>query len=135
LEGSSHSNVLFNGPNKIAALGDFTTNSGGGFVLYDWTTLDVTGTLRTANAYYDSTHHSLTLVDETGDLDIDGEVFSGGGKTTLESVHGQVAGTGSVDAQVLAVSADTGIDLDGTNNDILDIVTDTTNSGPNIINP
>ena len=133
LEGSAHSNVLFNGPNKIAALGDFTTNSGGGFEFYDWATLDVTGTVRTTNAYYNSTHHSLTLIDETGDLDIDGEVFSGGGKMTLTSVHGEVAGTGAVDAQDLAVSANTGIDLDGTNNDILDIVTDTTSSGTNII--
>jgi hypothetical protein len=32
------------------------------------------------------------------------------------------------------VAADTGIDLDGTTNDITHVKTDTTNSGPNVIN-
>jgi hypothetical protein len=49
-------------------------------------------------------------------------------------VAGEVEGAGIIDAKLLNVSANTGIDLYGSNNDIQSIGTDTTNSGPNVIN-
>ena len=124
LEGSSDGYAFFNEANKIGALGDFTTAGAGAFSLYDWETLDVTDTLETGK-------HSITLDTQIGDLDIDGSLS--GGTVSLTSVAGEVAGAGDIDANVLNVTADSGIDLTG-DNDIHTIGADTTNSGPNTIN-
>jgi filamentous hemagglutinin family protein len=125
LEGSSDGLAFFNGANKIDALNDFSTGGAGAFSLYDWKTLDETGLINTGK-------HSITLDTQIGDLDIGGALI--GGTISLTSVAGDVQGAGIIDANVLNVSADTGIDLYGSNNDIKSVGTDTTNSGPNVIN-
>jgi hypothetical protein len=125
LEGSSDGYAFFNEANKIGALGDFSTGSAGAFSLYNWATLDETGLLNTGK-------HSITLDTRIGDLEIGGALL--GGTISLTSLAGEVQGAGIIDAKLLNVSASTGIDLYGTNNDIQSIGTDTTNSGPNIIN-
>jgi len=125
LEGSSDGYAFFNEANKIGALGDFSTGSAGAFSLYNWATLDETGLLNTGK-------HSITLDTQIGDLEIGGALL--GGTISLTSLAGEVQGAGIIDAKLLNVSASTGIDLYGTNNDIQSIGTDTTNSGPNIIN-
>jgi hypothetical protein len=74
----------------------------------------------------------ISLETTSGDL-----VDSGGlhaNVVTLASLLGEVTGTGYINTTVLDVTADTGIDLDGTGNTVGHVKTDTTNSGPNVIN-
>jgi filamentous hemagglutinin family protein len=122
LTGSSNGTARFQGANQIADLGAFDVNDGN-FLLTNDQTLTVTGTVG-ANV--------ILLQTTSGDL-VDSGAFHAN-VVTLEASLGEVYGTGNIDAAVLNVTADTGIDLDGTTNDITHVKTDTTNSGPNVIN-
>ena len=73
----------------------------------------------------------LTLQVTSGDLDISGALE--GGRVTRGSTLGEVYGAGAITANILNVTADTGIDLTGPN-DIDKIGTNHTNSGPDVIN-
>ena len=77
-----------------------------------------------------STGGALTTT--AGNLTIDGALD--GSTITLVSDLGEVAGTGAITAKLLNVTADTGIDLAGSN-DIRKIGINHTNSGPDTINP
>ena len=123
LTGSAASFAQFQGANLIATLSDFTTGSL--FSLTDGETLNVTGNVG-------SGIHALTLDVTSGDLDIAGSLT--GGKVTLASASGAVQGAGVIDANVLNVTANTGIDLTGANH-IKKIGVNHTNSGSDIINP
>jgi hypothetical protein len=74
----------------------------------------------------------ISLETTNGDLVDSGALHANA--VTLVSSLGEVTGTGNIDATALYVTADTGIDLDGTSNNIKHVKTDTTNSGPNVIN-
>jgi hypothetical protein len=123
LTGSAGSFAQLLGANLIATLSDFT--SGGLFSLTDDETLNVAGNVG-------SGINALTLDVTSGDLDVAGSLT--GGKVTLASVTGAVQGAGVINANVLNVTANTGIDLTGANH-IHRIGTDQTNSGPDFINP
>jgi fibronectin-binding autotransporter adhesin len=123
LTGSAVGSTTLNDTNKIGSLGDFTS-TGGNFSLTDAISLTAAGTVN-AGAF------DLSLKDTTGDLDITGELE--GNQVTLGSGKGQVTGTGAIIANVLEVTADTGIDLTG-DNDIGKIKRNHTNSGPDVIN-
>jgi filamentous hemagglutinin family protein len=123
LTGETAGTVTLNGANLIQNLGEFT-NTGGNFSLTNNETLTVAGTLSTGS-------HGQTLQVTTGDLDITGGLT--GGTITLGSTNGEVMGAGTITANVLNVTANTGIDLTGPNH-INTIGTNHTNSGPDVIN-
>ena len=123
LTGSANGATRLQGANLITDLGDFS-DTGGNFFLTDGQTLTVTGSVNAGTK-------GLTLQTTSGDLVIDGSLQ--GLAVTLGSSLGQVYGTGAITAGVLNVSADTGIDLDGANNTIRRIGTNTTNSGSDVI--
>jgi hypothetical protein len=112
--------------NAIADLGAFTIGSGG-LSLTDAASLTVDGAV-------DTGAHTLTLT-TTGSghsLAVDAHVT---GKTVDLTSGGDVTETsaGAVIANLLNVSADTGITLTSTSNDITTIGTNHTNSGPDTI--
>jgi hypothetical protein len=121
LSGSAVGATNLNGANLIASLGNFT---GSNFSLIDEEALTVSGTLNTRT-------HTQSIQVTNGDLDLTGALR--GSTVTLGSSTGEVYGAGTITANVLNVTANTGIDLTGPN-DIGMIGTDTTNSGPNVIN-
>ncbi len=122
LTGETAGTVTLNGANLVQNLGEFT-NTGGSFSLTNNETLTFAGTLNTGS-------HGQTLHVTTGDLDITGGLT--GGTITLGSTNGQVMGAGTITANVLNVTANTGIDLTGPNH-INMIGTNHTNSGPDVI--
>ena len=122
LTGSANGTTRLQGNNLITDLGGFDVNDAN-FILTNDQTLTVTATVG-ANV--------ISLETTSGDL-----VDSGGlhaNVVTLASLLGEVTGTGYINTTVLDVTADTGIDLDGTGNTVGHVKTDTTNSGPNVIN-
>ena len=122
LTGSSNGTTRLQGANLITDIGGFDVNDAN-FLLTNNQTVTVTGTVG-ANV--------ISLNTTNGDLVDSGALHAN--VVTLVSSVGQVYGTGNINATVLDVSADTGIDLDGTSNNIKHVKTDTTNSGPNVIN-
>ncbi len=122
LTGSANGTTRLQGANLIADLGAFDVNAAN-FLLTNDQTLTVTGTVG-ANV--------ISLNATSGDLVDSGALHAN--TVTLVSSLGEVYGTGNINAMLLNVSADTGIDLDGTSNNIHRIGTRTTNSGPNVIN-
>ena len=122
LAGSSNGTARFQGSNEIADLGSFDANDGN-FILTNGQTLTVTGSVG-ANV--------ISLETTSGDLVDSGALHAN--VVTLGASLGEVYGTGNINTTDLFVTADTGIDLDGTTNNIKHVKTDTTNSGPNIIN-
>jgi filamentous hemagglutinin family protein len=123
LTGSAAGTTMLNGANQVTTLGAFT-DTGGNFALTDGRSLTVLGTMNTGTK-------NLTLQTTSGDLVISGPID--GNTVTLGSAAGEVDGTGAITARLLNVTADTGIDLTGPN-DITTIGTNSTNSGPDIIN-
>jgi filamentous hemagglutinin family protein len=115
--------------NQISNLGSFATV--GDFSLTNARSLTVSGTVAAGAAY------DMTLQVTSGDLDISGALDiaadQDGDIVTLGSTTGQVYGTGTITANMLNVTADTGIDLTGPNS-IGTIGTNHTNSGPDVIN-
>ena len=126
LEGSA-GRVTLKAANQISDLKAFTISSGD-FALTDAQALSVVGTV-------DDTDQTgkINLVTTSGDLRIDGPGGLDASTVTLVSDQGEVAGKGAITTNLLNVTANTGIDLDGTNNDIGRIGTDQTNSGSNVI--
>jgi filamentous hemagglutinin family protein len=122
LTGSANGTARFQGTNLITDLGDFDINDAN-FLLTNGQTLTVTGTVG-ANV--------ISLETTNGDLVDSGALHAN--VVSLASALGEVYGTGNINATVLDVTADTGIDLDGTSNNITRVKTDTTNTGPNVIN-
>ena len=122
LTGSANGATLLEGANLITDLGDFDVNAAD-FRLTNNQTLTVTGTVGAIGISLDTT---------TGDLVDSGALHAN--EMTLTSLLGEIYGTGNINATVLNVTADTGIDLDGTSNNIEHVKTDTTNSGSNVIN-
>jgi filamentous hemagglutinin family protein len=120
LTGSSGGTTELMGTNLIANLGDFAGY--GKVVLVDNQGLTVIGDVNTGKS-------NLTLDVNQGDLVVDGALTAG--TMTLASLQGQVYGTGAITANVLDVSANTGIDLDGPNS--INIVHRKTNTGPDIV--
>jgi filamentous hemagglutinin family protein len=120
LTGSATDGVQLGNLNSISNLGDFT-DSGGNFVLsaYD---LTVTGTVNAG-----TNNMTLGIKD---DLVVSGALDANA--VSLSSGFGEVSGAGATTTNYLDVSADTGIDLTG-DNSIGKIGTDTTTSGPNVI--
>jgi filamentous hemagglutinin family protein len=123
LSGSAVGTTNLKGANLIASLGNFT-DSGSTFSLIDEEALTVSGTLNTGS-------HALSIQVTSGDLDLTGALK--GNTVTLGSSTGEVYGAGTITANVLNVTANTGIDLTGPN-DIGTIGTNHTNSGPDVIN-
>jgi filamentous hemagglutinin family protein len=123
LSGSAVGATNLKGANRIASLGNFT-DTRGNFSLIDEEGLTVSGILNTGS-------HTQTLQVTNGDLDLTGALD--GSTVTLGSSTGQVYGAGTITANVLNVTANTGIDLTGPN-DIGMIGTNHTNSGPDTIN-
>ncbi len=124
LTGSSNGVTKLQGANLITDLGAFT-NTGGNFYLTNAQTLTVDGTVNAGSKV-------MSLKATSGDLNINDTLDAG--NLTLVSSLGEVDGTGAITANVINVTADTGINLDGTNNDIRRIGTNSTNSGPDVIN-
>ncbi len=124
LTGSSDGATRLQGANAITDLGSFT-NTDGNFFLTDNRTLTVDGTANAGS-------RAMSLKATTGDVVVDGALDAG--NLTLVSSLGEVDGTGAIAANVINVTADTGIDLDGTSNNIHHIGTRATNSGPDVIN-
>ncbi len=122
LSGSADGAVGLKGANLIGGLGNFTAS--GNFALTDEEALTIGGAVNTGAK-------SQTIQVTSGNLDLTGALD--GGTITLGSSTGEVYGAGTITASVLNVTANTGIDLTG-DNDIKTIGTDTTNSGPNVIN-
>ena len=122
LTGSSNATTRLRGANLITDIGDFTVNDAN-FLLRNDQTLTVTGTVDA---------NTIVLSATTGDLVNSGALH--GNVAYLSSSQGEVYGTGNITAAVLNVTADTGIDLDGTTNSIAHVETDETNSGPDVIN-
>ncbi len=124
LTGSSSGATRLQGANALTNLGAFT-NTAGNFYLTNAQTLTVDGTVNAGSKV-------MSLNTTNGDLVDSGALHAN--TVTLVSSLGEVYGTGNINAMLLNVSADTGIDLDGTSNNIHRIGTRTTNSGPNVIN-
>jgi len=122
LTGSANGATNLQGANSITDLGTFDVNDAN-FYLTNNQTLTVTGTVGAIGISLDTT---------TGDLVDSGALHAN--EMTLTSLLGEIYGTGNINATVLNVTADTGIDLDGTSNNIEHVKTDTTNSGSNVIN-
>jgi len=123
LAGRAAGATTLNGANHIGSLGDFT-NTGGNFALTDKESLTISGTLNTGS-------HNQTLQVTAGNIDLTGALD--GNTVTLGSATGEVFGAGTITADLLNVTANTGIDLTGAN-DIGTIGTNQTNSGPDVIN-
>ena len=122
LSGSADGAVSLKGANLIGGLGNFTAS--GNLSLTDEEALTIGGTVNTGTK-------SQTIQVTSGNLDLTGTLD--GGTITLGSSTSEVYGAGKITASLLNVTANTGIDLTG-DNDIKTIGTDTTNSGPNVIN-
>ena len=127
LIGSSVSGTTLNSNIQIAKLGNFTNTNGGGIAITDSEGLAVTGTVNSGTDV-------VALTATSGNVTLSGLLEAG--TVTLASTQGNVteSGAGAIDANLLNVSASTGIDLAGPNV-IVTIGVDQTNSGPNIINP
>ena len=123
LTGSANGTASLSGANQIAGLGNFS-DTAGNFSLTDEQALTISGTVN-------SGAKTQTIQVTSGNLDLTGALDAG--TVTLGSSTGEVLGTGAITANLLNVTANTGIDLTGANH-ITTIGTDQTNSGPNIIN-
>jgi trimeric autotransporter adhesin len=124
LRGNAENGVTLTGTNDIAHLGLLTNSGSGGIALDDAVNLTVVNTVNAGSG-------DLSLTTTEGNLDIAAALESGA-TTTLDSESGKVHGSGAITTQLLNVTADTGIDLTGSN-DITQIGTDTTHRGPNVI--
>jgi len=112
----------------ISNLGNFTTN-GGAFALSDAATLKVTGIVNsgagTLSLTTTGTGHNINIVKEietTGTIDL------------VSAAKDLEASSGAIVANKLNVTAVTGIDLTSALNNIAQLGTDTTTSGPNHVN-
>jgi hypothetical protein len=109
----------------------FLYTSGGGFNSSFKTILsDMVGTFTIDS---DLNFGTGTFVIDGGNIDVDGAVQA---KTLMLVSTGAVSesAAGALDVNKIDVTAQTGIDLDSDLNDITKIGTDTTASGPNMIN-
>jgi hypothetical protein len=122
--GSAVGGATLNGANLITAIDSFANTGSGNIGLTNDQTLTVAGPLNAGTG-------NLSLTATAGNLLINGTVE--GNTVTLASSLGSVTGSGPITAALLNVTADTGIDLTGSN-DITAIGTNETNSGPDFIN-
>lgn len=126
LAGFSLSTVdLSSNNNLVGSLGAFSTNNHGDFTLVDGQALDVSGVVNAGS-------HNISLTTTSGDIAIDGELEAG----TVDLMSAEQANESSsstIVASLLNVTAQTGISLTSSNNNITAIGTDTTVSGPNDI--
>ncbi len=120
LTGSSRGETELMGTNLIANLGDFATN--GKLVLVNNEGLTIVGDVNAGV-------NDMTLRVNAGNLVAN--VALTAGTMSLSAVQGEVYGTGAITANVLDVSANTGIDLQGPNS--IGKVHKKTKSGPDIV--
>lgn len=126
LRGSSAGTVMLTGNNVIDNLGAFLTGNGD-FTLNDNRSLTVIGAVDAGSGTI-----SLTTFNSGSNIAVDAALT--GATVNLQSA-GKVTenSTGAIIANLLNVTADTGITLTSSLNDIGSVGTDTTNSGPNHI--
>jgi filamentous hemagglutinin family protein len=128
LMGSADGAVSLTNANQITDLGDFTVSDDSSFALTDAHHLIVDGVVDAGNAFVD-----LTTTGSGHDLAIDGTV-SGSEINLIAGGEATESGSGAITASnILNVTADTGIVLTSPNNNIANVGTDQTNSGPNRI--
>ena len=104
--GSSTGGATLNGANLITTIGSFANSGSGNIGFTNAETLTVAGPVNAGAG-------NLTLAATTGNLLINGTI--NGQTVTLGSALGSVTGTGSITAALLNVTANTGIDLTGSN--------------------
>jgi len=109
--------------NDIVDLGAFAAGS---FALTDAEALTVKGDVDTGSG-------TLSLKTNVGNIAIDGSL-TGGTVDLTAAAKATEKSSGAIIANLLNVTADTGITLTSTHNDITNIGTDQTNTGPNRIN-
>jgi hypothetical protein len=126
LTGNSKGAVTLTAANAIGALAAFTTGNGS-FSLSDSNALVVTGAVDAGSG-----NLALTTTGTSSNLVIEAAVT---GDTVDLTAGGEIAesSAGAVTASLLNASANTGIALTSSANDITKIGTDHTNSGPNTI--
>jgi filamentous hemagglutinin family protein len=126
LIGTSMGDAILNGANQIADVA-FTTGNGN-LSLTDDRDLSVSGEVNTGTGALSLTTQNKGAISVTGTLATQGTL-------NLNSVTNvtEDATTGAIDAGILNVTAQTGISLTSSNNNIAAIGTDTTASGPNKI--
>jgi hypothetical protein len=127
LEGSTVGTASFGGANDLARTGTFSTG-GGAFSLVDDAALTIASSINTGAG-------TLYITTGTGDaLAVDSVLETTGTMTLVSGANvTESTSTGTVKADTLNVTAQTGIDLGSTLNDITTVGTDHTTSGPNTI--
>jgi filamentous hemagglutinin family protein len=111
--------------NLVGSLGVFSTNNHGDFTLVDGQTLDVSGAVNAGS-------HNISLTTASGDIAIDGELEAGT-VNLMSAGQANESSSGAIVASLLNVTAQTGISLTSSNNNITAIGTDATASGPSNI--
>jgi filamentous hemagglutinin family protein len=111
--------------NLVESLGAFSTNNHDDFALVDEQALSVSGAVNAGT-------HDVSLTTTSGDIAIDGELEAGTVDLTSAG-EATESSSGTIVASLLNVTAQTGISLTSSNNNITTIGTDMTTSGPNDI--
>ena len=128
--GSSATGVDLQGTNRIGVLHDFTNRGTGDITIVNDQTLSILGSItevRDGGAISLTTTRANLVVGGAGSLSASTINLSAGSKAIENS-------TGKIKADLLNVTAESGIQLIG-NNNITAVGTDHTDSGPNTINP
>ena len=129
LTGSSAGATTLTDANQVAKLGNFSVSTGN-LSFDDTQALDVTGNIQAT-----ASNATLSLTTTNGNLHVTGTGILSAATVSLNTAGEALEdASGQIDTNLINVTANTGIDLIGTANDIVAIGIDTTTSGPNVIN-
>ena len=126
LAGGAATGASLNGANLVSHLNGFTVSGTGDLSLTDGQTLDVVAPVSVNNG-------TLSLTTTAGNIDFQGSV-SANAVNLVSAAQALEFSTGAIATGLLNVTAQTGILLTSSNNNITAVGTDSTTTGPNKIN-